>query len=106
MNVSELLNFADVIRDFAESKTRKQCFLENVLRRLAIRYTCIGTIANIYSLCNLTFNLAIKTVNVGLCWAHVKLNSFYTCNTVVGLQYYTKYTCCCVFAVKTVCLLY
>src|SRR6218665_910337 len=29
--------------------------------------TCIGSIANIYSLCNLGFNLAIKTVNVGLC---------------------------------------
>jgi len=29
--------------------------------------TSTGSIANIYFLYNLTFNLAIKTVNVGLC---------------------------------------
>ena len=44
--------------------------------------TCVGSIANIYSLYDLTFNLAMKTVEVGL---YVKLNLFYTFNTVLHI---------------------
>jgi len=60
----------------------------------------MGSKANIYSLYNLTFNLAINIAIVGLCWTYIKLNLFYTCNTV-GNTCNTTHV-----AVLPVCLLY
>src|SRR6218665_1171166 len=72
-----------------KAKNTKGMFVKECSETPDNTCTYIGSIANIYSLYNLTFNLAIKM----LMQAYVKLKLFYTCDTVLHILLCYLFTC-------------